>query len=138
MDNLLLGGLLQGQSDLPQDLQRLRNGQAIGALGEPLLTALYGRAFAGYGVFVMASAAIMIVFLIRDFLAIMVKTIEKTDFDFYASLLGTAVTFVLLYPLVRRFGLAGALTTEALMQVAMLGMIALGLSGQWRSSGRKD
>ena len=107
----------------------------IGALGEQLLTAVYGRGYAGYGWLVTVYAMIMIVFLVRDFLAIMVKTTEKTDFDFYASVLGAAFSFALLFPLIAKFGLAGALLTEALMHAGMLVMIARGLKGHWRDRG---
>jgi O-antigen/teichoic acid export membrane protein len=107
----------------------------IGALGEQLLTAVYGRGYAGYGWLVTVYAAIMIIFLIRDFMAIMVKTTEKTDFDFYASVLGAALSFALLFPLIRKFGLAGALLTEALMHAGMLVIIARGLKSHWRDRG---
>lgn len=104
----------------------------IGAFGEPLLTTIYGSAYAGYGMLVLAYAVIMVIFLIRDFLAIIVRTTENTDVDFYAGLLGSAFCFVLLFPLVRQFGLAGALLTEGLMQVGILAMIARGLRTHWR------
>ena len=105
----------------------------IGGFGEVLLTTVYGTAYAGHGLLVTAYAMIMIIFLIRDFMAIMVKTTENTDFDFYASVLGAVLCLVLLFPLVRIFGLAGALLTEALMHVGMLIMIARGLKTHWRS-----
>lgn len=105
----------------------------IGSLGEPLLTTVYGSGYAGHGNLVTAYAMIMIIFLIRDFIAIMVKTTENTDFDFYASVLGAILCLLLLFPLVKIFGLAGALLTEALMHVGMLIMIARGLKSHWKS-----
>jgi O-antigen/teichoic acid export membrane protein len=104
----------------------------IGAFGEPLLTTVYGPGYAGHGSLVTAYAAIMIIFLIRDFIAIMVKTTENTDYDFYASVLGAVLCLILLFPLVKIFGLAGALLTEALMHVGMLVMIARGLKPHWQ------
>lgn len=105
---------------------------AIGLLGETLLTTVYGKGYAGHGSLVTAYALIMIIFLIRDFMAIMVKTTENTDYDFYASVLGALLCVLLLYPLVRTFGLAGALLNEALMHIGMLLMIARGLLPHWQ------
>lgn len=108
----------------------------IGICGEPLLATIYGPAYAGYGFLVSAYAVIMIIFLMRDFIAIMVKTTESTDFDFYASVLGAFLSLVLLYPLVSAAGLAGTLLTEALMHVGMLVMFARGLKSHWRTGVR--
>lgn len=108
----------------------------IGMSGETLLSTIYGPAYAGYGFLVSAYAVIMIIFLMRDFIAIMVKTTESTDFDFYASVLGAVLSLVLLYPLVSAAGLAGTLLTEALMHVGMLLMFARGLKSHWRRSVR--
>ena len=106
----------------------------IGAFGEPLLTLVYGQAYAGNGGLVTAFALITIVFLVRDFIALMVKTAESTDFDFYASVAGALVTAVLLFPLVGWLGLAGALLTEACMQAGMLAIFARGLARHWSAA----
>jgi O-antigen/teichoic acid export membrane protein len=109
---------------------------AIGVFGDPLLSTIYGQAFSGHGGLVLGSALIMIVFLIRDFLSIMVKAMEKTDFDFYASVVGAILYFVLLFPLVKRFGLQGALVTEALMHLSMLAVVIYGLKSHWHAPQR--
>ena len=105
---------------------------AIGASGEWLLTTVYGRSYGGHGWLVTTYALIMIVFLVRDFMALIVKTTESTDFDFYASVLGSIVSVLLLFPLVRHLGLAGAFLNEALMHFTMLAVIGRGLHRQWR------
>ena len=50
--------------------------------------------------------------------------------------LGAILCLILLFPLVKIFGLAGALLTEALMHVGMLIMIARGLKTHWQSRAR--
>ncbi len=106
----------------------------IGASGEFLLTGLYGAAYAGYGYLVTAYAGVMLVFLFRDFGSIIVRTIEKTDADFYTTLIGAALTFFLFFFFVGEFGLAGAILTDAIAHIAMFLFVGYTLLAQLRKT----
>jgi O-antigen/teichoic acid export membrane protein len=104
----------------------------VGAFGGPLLALLYGEAYASYGYLVVAYVLITTVFLVRDFVTIIVRTTEKTDADFMTSAVGLGISLALLYPLVHAFGLPGAVLAEACAHVGMLLTIGAGLWSQWK------
>jgi O-antigen/teichoic acid export membrane protein len=99
----------------------------IAGSGAWLLPLLYGPAFTGYGLIVALMAASVALYMVRDACNLVLRTVDRTDVPFLAVLAGALASVVLVYPLVRYGGLAGAVIGEIVFGVAALGVAAGGL-----------
>ena len=64
----------------------------------------------------------------RSTASIMLHAMEITSYEFLASVLGPIATVFLAYPLVRLFGLPGAVMSLFLFEAIMLAVVAVGLN----------
>ncbi len=99
----------------------------IALAGEPLLVFVYGQEYAGNGYLVSAFSLVMAIVLVRTIVAIMMRAMEATVYEFYASAASIALMAFTIIPLVQYFGMSGAMVAAALYECAGLAAIALGL-----------
>lgn len=95
--------------------------------GEPLLSLVYGPEYAGNGFIVVAFALVMMIYLVKNTIAIMVHAMEATAYEFYASAASVTLMALTIYPLVQAFGVPGAMMSNALYECASLLAISFGL-----------
>ena len=99
----------------------------IGVFGNFLLTLVYGAEYAGYEHLVAAYAAIIFLYLVRNVLAIMLRAMETTIFEFYASISGAVLITLISLPLVRTFGMSGAMVALAMFECVIILSLSFGL-----------
>lgn len=102
----------------------------IAMSGDLLLTVIYGESFAGHGYLVAAYAGVLMIYLMRTTVITMLRAMETTSYEFYASVAGGAIVTVLAFPLVREFGIAGSMVALALFEGVVLLFVSLGLRVQ--------
>lgn len=100
---------------------------AIALSGGPLMNLVYGAEYRAYGWLVAAYAAVMVLYLMRNLLAIMMRAMETTVFEFYSSICGAVFVTVCAAPLVARFGMAGAFVTLAAFECIMILSLSFGV-----------
>ena len=103
---------------------------AIGLFGEQLMLLVYGPGYDAYGSFVAAYAAVMVLYLVRNLLAIMVRAMETTVFEFYSSILGAVFITVCSAPLVSNVGMAGAFIAMAVFESIMIFSLSFSLQSK--------
>ncbi len=103
-------------------------------IGELLLTTIYGDVYSGYGYLIRGFALVMLVQLARMTFSNILHAMELTLFEFYASIAGFALVAVASYPLVREFGMAGAMLGIVLFDTVLLFVISVGLRGAFLSA----
>lgn len=99
----------------------------IALSGNWLLANVFGQAYEAYGFLVAGLAFVMLIYLLRNVATIMLRAMEFTAFEFYSALAGAAVIMASSYPLVENWGLAGAVTSLALFEGAVLAVLLIGL-----------
>ncbi len=103
---------------------------AIALVGGKLLTLVYGAEFSNYGQYVAAYAAVMVLYLVRNSFAMVLRAMERTVFEFFASVSGAAIITLLALPLVTAFGMAGAFISLAIFECVMLLCLSFGFSAR--------
>ncbi|GBE43909.1 polysaccharide biosynthesis protein [bacterium BMS3Bbin10] len=99
----------------------------IAIFGNFLLTLIYGAEYAGYEHLVAAYAAIIFLYLVRNVLATMLRAMETTIFEFYASISGAVLVTAGSLPLVRAFGMPGAMVALAMFECVIILSLSFGL-----------
>jgi O-antigen/teichoic acid export membrane protein len=98
----------------------------IMVFGGDFLILVYGVEFGGYGQLVTAYAAVMLLFLMRNTLATILRAMERTVFEFYASVSGAILITFLSLPLVKTFGMPGAFISLAIFECVMILCLSFG------------
>jgi O-antigen/teichoic acid export membrane protein len=101
--------------------------------GEMFLTSIYGDIYSGYGYLIRGFALVMLVQLARITISTILQAMELTSYEFYASAAGFVLVAVASYPLVRAFGLAGAMLGMVLFDAMLLLVVSVGLRGAFLS-----
>ena len=98
----------------------------IALIGGELLGIVYGAEYGGYGQLVAAYAAVMLLYLVRNTLATMVRAMETTVFEFYSSVSGAILITTAALPLVTLFGMPGAFISLAIFECVIILCLSFG------------
>ena len=98
----------------------------IAVCGSELLMFVYGSEFGGYGQYVAAYAAVMLLYLVKNTLATILRAMETTVFEFYSSVSGGIIIAIIALPLVKSFGMPGAFISLAVFECVMILCLSFG------------